>query len=113
MKPVMIYMTAGSLDQARTIARELISNRLAACVNILDRMQSLYWWEGKVEESREAVVLAKTREELLPAVIQRVRQVHEYECPCIVSWPLTDGYQPFLDWIGRETAFAPTQTISA
>lgn len=103
MKPVMVYMTAGSLDQARSIARELITRRLAACVNVLDNMTSMYRWQGRVEEAREVVVLAKTRAELMPALVHWVRQVHEYECPCIVSWPLTDGHQPFLDWIGRET----------
>lgn len=106
MQPIMVYMTAESVDQAKTIAHELISNRLAACVNILDHMQSLYWWEGKVEESGEVVILAKTRAELLPALTARVKAVHSYDCPCIVSWPLTDGHQPFLDWIGRETASA-------
>ncbi len=106
MQPIMVYMTAESMDQAKTIARELISNRLAACVNILDSMQSLYWWEGKVEESGEVVVLAKTRAELLPVLTERVQAVHSYDCPCIVSWPITDGHQPFLDWIGRETASA-------
>lgn len=104
MQPIMVYMTAESMDQAKTIARELISNRLAACVNILDHMQSLYWWEGKVEESGEVVVLAKTRADLLPALTDRVQAVHFYDCPCIVSWPLTDGHRPFLDWIGQETA---------
>ncbi len=106
MQPIMVYMTAESMDQAKTIARELISNRLAACVNILDHMQSLYWWKGKVEESGEVVILAKTRAELLPALTERVKDVHSYDCPCIVSWPITDGHQPFLDWIGRETASA-------
>ncbi|WP_031385453.1 divalent-cation tolerance protein CutA [Desulfonatronum thiodismutans] len=106
MQPIMVYMTAESMDQAKTIAHELISNRLAACVNILDHMQTLYWWEGKVEEGGEVVVLAKTRAELLPALAERVQVVHSYDCPCIVSWPITDGHQPFLDWIGRETASA-------
>ena len=103
MQPVMVYMTAENLDQARTIARVVIENRLAACVNVLDGMRSMYHWEGRIEESREVVVLAKTREELLPEFIRRVREVHTYECPCIVSWPLTGGHQAFLDWIGQET----------
>ncbi len=103
MNPVMAYMTAGSVEQARVIAQELISCRLAACVNILEGMTSLYWWDENVEQAQEVVVLAKTRAELMPALIERVRQVHAYECPCIVSWPLTDGHRPFLDWIVRET----------
>lgn len=106
MQPMMVYMTAESQDQATIIAQELIANRLAACVNVLDNMRSLYWWEGKVEEGREVVVLVKTRAELMPALIQCVQAVHSYDCPCIVSWPLTDGHQPFLDWIGQETATA-------
>jgi periplasmic divalent cation tolerance protein len=103
MKPVMAYMTAGTIKQAQEIARALISRRLAACVNVLGGMTSMYWWEGRVEQGREVVLLAKTREELMPALVEQVRQIHEYDCPCIVSWPLTDGYQPFLDWIGQET----------
>jgi len=96
-------MTAGSMEQARIIARELITRRLAACVNVLEGMTAMYWWEGRMEQAQEVVVLAKTREDLLSALVEQVRLVHEYDCPCIVSWPLTGGYPPFLDWIGRET----------
>ena len=103
MNPVIVYMTAGNMEQARAIAQELVSQRLAACVNILEGMTSLYWWEGRMEQAREVVVLAKTRAELMPALIELVSQIHEYDCPCIVSWPLTDGHRPFLDWIIRET----------
>lgn len=103
MAQVMVYMTAGSMEQARAIARELITLRLAACVNILEGMTSLYWWKGQVEQGHEVVILAKTRAELMPALVEKVRQVHEYDCPCIVSWPLTGGHQPFLDWISQET----------
>ncbi|WP_045222305.1 divalent-cation tolerance protein CutA [Desulfonatronum thioautotrophicum] len=103
MQPVMVYMTAENSDQATMIARELISHRLAACVNILDNMRSLYWWEGKVEEGSEVVVVAKTRADLMPSLVERVKAIHSYDCPCIVSWPLTDGHQPFLDWVGQET----------
>ncbi|WP_459939536.1 divalent-cation tolerance protein CutA [Desulfonatronum parangueonense] len=106
MQPVMVYMTAESLDQAKVIAGELIENRLAACVNVLEGMRSMYHWEGRIEESREVVVLAKTRADLLPELTRRVTEVHSYDCPCIVSWPLTGGYQPFLDWIGQETGAA-------
>ena len=100
--PVMVYMTAASVEQARAVGRELVTRRLAACVNILEGMTSLYWWEGQVEEGSEVVVLAKTRAELMPELVKQVRALHSYECPCIVSWPLEGGHQPFLDWIGRE-----------
>jgi periplasmic divalent cation tolerance protein len=103
MEPVMVYMTAKDALQARSIARELVSARLAACVNIMDGMTSVFWWEGQIEQSEEVVLVAKTRAELVPALSEKVLQIHAYECPCIVAWPLSAGYQPFLDWIGRET----------
>jgi len=96
-------MTAGSVDEARKIGQALVSKRLAACVNIIDRMESFYWWEGKVRSAGEAVMIAKTRESLVASLTQEVKNLHSYECPCIVSLPITDGHKPFLDWIVRET----------
>jgi periplasmic divalent cation tolerance protein len=104
MQPVMVYITVKDREQARLIARELIGSRLVACVNVLANMTSMYWWEGRVEEADELVVLAKTRDEMMPAVTEAVHRLHDYDCPCIVAWPLTAGHQPFLDWIVRETA---------
>jgi periplasmic divalent cation tolerance protein len=98
-----VYITASSPDEARKIGRVLVEERLAACVNIFDRMSSLYWWEGKVDEGNEAVLIAKTREDLVPAITDRVKALHSYSCPCVVALPITQGNQDFLAWIGRET----------
>ena len=103
MQTCLIYMTAGSMDEARRIGQALVSKRLAACVNIIDRMDSFYWWEGKVQSAKEVVMIAKTRESLVPRLTQEVRHLHSYECPCIVSLPITGGFEPFLDWIVKET----------
>lgn len=103
MKANLIYITAGSMDEARGIAKALVSNRLAACANIIDNMNSLYWWNGEIQEEREVILIAKTVESLVPEVIDKVQSMHSYECPCIVSLPIIDGNPAFLEWIQKET----------
>jgi periplasmic divalent cation tolerance protein len=96
MKATFIYITAGSMDEAKKIGRELISNRLAACVNIIDNMHSIFWWEDEIQEDREV-------ESLVTELIDKVKSVHSYDCPCIVSLPILDGNRAFLDWIVEQT----------
>ena len=103
MKINFIYMTVGSKDEARKIGKELVSARLAACVNILDNMNSFYMWQGKVQDDAEIVMIAKTTEDRVPALIEKVKSLHSYDCPCIVSIPVSGGNQAFLDWIAEET----------
>ena len=102
MKVNFIYMTAGSKDEARIIAKELVVARLAACVNILDNMNSFYMWQGKVQDDAEFVMIAKTTEDRVPALVEKVKSLHSYECPCIVSIPVSGGNQSFLEWIAEE-----------
>jgi periplasmic divalent cation tolerance protein len=97
-----IYMTAASKAEARKIGKALVESRLAACVNILDNMQSIYRWEEKIQEDSEVVLIAKTTEARVPRLIDKVKSLHSYDCPCIVSLPVIDGYPPFLDWIKTE-----------
>jgi periplasmic divalent cation tolerance protein len=104
MDAVWIYMTAGSLDEARDIGRTLVDERLAACVNILEGMRSLYRWDGGVEEDEEVVLIAKSRSTLVDALTERVKAIHSYDCPCVIALPITGGNPEFLDWIGLETA---------
>jgi periplasmic divalent cation tolerance protein len=102
MEMSLIYITVGSVAEARKIGRTLVEERLAACVNMIDGMQSLYWWEGKVQEDREVILLAKTTGDQVPPLIQRVKAPHSYECPCIVSLPISEGNPAFLNWIEAE-----------
>ena len=97
-----IYMTAGSTDEARRIGKELVVARLAACVNILDNMNSFYMWQGEIQDDTEVVIIAKTTEDRLPALIEKVKALHSYDCPCIVAIPVSGGNQAFLDWIVEE-----------
>ena len=86
-----VYMTAASRDEAVAIGRALVEERLAACANIFDGVRSLYWWEGTVHDDAEAVLIVKTRSALLARLIDRVKQLHSYDCPCIVSRPIAAG----------------------
>jgi periplasmic divalent cation tolerance protein len=94
-----IYMTASSLEEAGRIGRELVSSRLAACVNIIPQMRSIYEWEGKLQEEAEAVMIAKTTAARSAELIARVKSLHSYTVPCIVALAVEDGYPPFLKWI--------------
>ena len=94
-----VYMTAGSKAEAQKIGKALVESRLAACVNILDNMQSIYRWEEKIQEDSEVVLIAKTSDTLVSRLIDKVKSLHSYDCPCVVSLPVLDGYRPFVEWI--------------
>lgn len=97
-----IYMTVGSKEEARKIGEALVTARLAACVNILDQMNSFYMWDGALQDDTEVVMIAKTTEDRVPDLVKTVKSLHSYDCPCIVSLPVAGGHQPFLDWIAAE-----------
>lgn len=107
MEKYFIYITVGNMEEARKIGRQLLEERLAACVNLIDRMQSMYWWNDEIQEDTEVVLIAKTTGALVPAVINRVKTLHRYEIPCIVSLPVVDGNPAFLDWIEKEVTPRP------
>lgn len=103
MDTVMVYMTAGSGEEARRIASAIVSERLAACANIFEGVRSFYWWEGRIQDEAEVVIIAKTRKDLLLKLTEKVRSIHSYSCPCIVAVPILGGHAPFLEWIRQET----------
>ncbi len=103
MSYVFAYITAQDMEEARRIGRALVENRLAACVNALDNMTSMYMWKGRMETAKEVVLLAKTREELKDRLLEKVLEVHSYECPCVVFVPMSGGHREFLEWIEAET----------
>lgn len=103
MKTMLIYMTAGNRKEAEKIGGALVEERLAACVNILGPIRSLYWWEGQVQKGQEVAFIAKTRATKVKALIARVKALHSYECPCVVALPIEQGFPPFLQWIADET----------
>ena len=103
MNASFVYVTAANKNEALQIGRVLVEERLAACVNVLDNMTSLYHWEGELQRGSEAILIAKTREDLVERLIERVKSLHSYSCPCVISWPIQTGNQAYLDWIRDET----------
>ena len=104
MSESFIYITCASEAEAETIGTMLVEKRLAACVNILGGMKSLYWWRGKVERGEETVLIAKTRTALVEELTEAVKAVHGYEVPCVTAMPIVGGNEDFLKWIRAETA---------
>ncbi|MBV9671364.1 MAG: divalent-cation tolerance protein CutA [Verrucomicrobia bacterium] len=100
---VIAFSAAGSPDEARRIANVLVAERLAACVNIVDNMHSVYRWRGSLEVSTESLVLIKTRANLLAALESRLRDLHSYEVPELITVPIAAGSQAYLEWIFAST----------
>jgi len=103
MSAVMVYITAGNREEAEKVGKALIEAKLAACVNIIDNMQSMFWWKGQVEKDSETVLLVKTRVGLVGRLNDKVAAVHSYDTPCVVAVPIIDGNPEFLQWIRDET----------
>lgn len=103
MSATLVYVTASSKEEAIKIARIVVEERLAACANVFQPITSIYWWEGKVQEEGETSFILKTRADLVETLTQRVRALHSYACPCVVSLPITAGNPAFLSWIENET----------
>lgn len=100
---ISVYMTAESMEEARRVASALIEARLAACVNILGPISSMFYWDGAVQEEQEVALIAKASRADFEALNRKVREVHSYDCPCVVAWPIAEGDEEFVNWIGEET----------
>jgi periplasmic divalent cation tolerance protein len=103
MSHSLIYVTASNAEEAKRIGRSLVAARLAACANVFPQMVPIFWWDGAVQEDSEAVLIAKTRGDLVDTVIDHVRSVHSYDCPAVLAVPISAGNAPFLEWIDSET----------
>lgn len=103
VKYVVILVTAASPAEGGQIARALVEDGLAACVNLIEGIASVFMWKGKVEEARECQLLIKTRTALLPDVIARVKELHSYDVPEIIALPIVDGNPSYLAWIDEVT----------
>ena len=102
-RAVFVYTTWPSTVEAETAGRALVERRLAACVNILPGMISLYRWQGKAERAEEAVMIVKTRASLADAVSDAVKELHEYDTPAILVMPIESVEGSYLGWLLKET----------
>jgi periplasmic divalent cation tolerance protein len=102
----LVLVTAGAEEEAAKIARVLVDERLASCVNIVPRIRSIYRWQGRVEDDAETLLLIKTAEASLPALEERVRALHSYEVAEVIALDLDQGSAPYLKWLA-ESCKAP------
>ncbi len=99
---IQVITTLGSQDDAQKVARALVGQRLAGCVQVIGPISSTYWWKDQVESADEYLCLIKTRADLFDHLAQAIRAVHPYEVPEILAMPVTAGGQSYLDWLNAE-----------
>lgn len=102
-KMVFLYVTTSSPEEAEKIGKALLERRLCACVNIYPDVRSYFWWEGKIDSAKEAILIVKTRESLVLETERVIKENHSYTCPCIVKIPVEAVFKPFEEWLFRET----------
>lgn len=95
----VVFITASNLSEARRLTQGLLKEKLAACVTIVPRVESRYWWKGKIERASESLLVAKTRAGCLKALIAKIRALHSYTVPEIVALPVISGHKDYLRWI--------------
>jgi periplasmic divalent cation tolerance protein len=102
---IIVLVTAGSEAEAETIAKMLVEERLAACVNLVSPIRSIYRWEGTVTDDREWLLLLKTRAEHFAAVAARIKALHSYQVPEVIALPILTGSEAYLQWLHDATQF--------
>src|SRR5262249_7546471 len=102
MQPTLIYITCPNREEAILLSRELLGEKLIACANIIDHVTSLYWWDGHIDQNNECVIVTKTLSTCVQPVIEWVTQHHSYQCPAIVSIPITEGNPEYIEWIKNQ-----------
>lgn len=99
-----VYATFAGDEEARRIARLVVGERLAACANILGSCRSIYRWQGKVEEAGEVAAIFKTRADGASALVARIAELHSYDVPCAVVWPIADAGENYAQWVEDEVS---------
>ncbi len=99
----IVLVTAGSEEEAATIGLTLVEEHLAACANIVPRIRSIYRWKGEIYDEQEFLIIIKTRTLLFQALQKRVKELHSYEVPEIISFPVARGLPQYLEWVSMET----------
>lgn len=101
-KQVFVYITTSDRNEAVSISQVIIRERLAACTNIIEGMSALFWWDDAVQKEQEVVLIAKTTADIFPLLVEKVKALHSYECPCIIALPIVMGNPDYLSWIDKQ-----------
>lgn len=100
---VVLFITTADDEEAQLISRVLLEQRKAACISIVPKVSSLFWWQGNIEQAEESLLVVKTRAGLLDEIVKLVKEIHSNDVPEIIALPIVGGGQDYLDWIGEET----------
>ncbi len=103
MNVFQVQTTVETRQQASQLARQLVQERLAACVQVLGPLESHYHWQGRLEQAQEWLLLVKTTAEALPRLQQRLVQLHPYDVPQVIALPIQAGHPPYLQWVEENT----------
>ncbi len=100
---IVIYITTSSINEAKKIGSALVEEKLVACSNIISPISSIYSWQGKICDDKEALMILKTKRILFKQIVKRVEKIHSYDVPEIIALPIIDGSDKYLSWINEET----------
>lgn len=100
----IVYTTIDDIKDARRMAHTLVEEQLVACVNIIPNIESVYRWKGRIENSKEFVLICKTTDQNVKKTLQRIKSLHKYELPDVIVLPIIGGLKDYLDYIANETA---------
>jgi periplasmic divalent cation tolerance protein len=97
-----VYITTSGKEESKNIGKTLVGEKLAACVNIIPSIESIYLWKGQIEDDEESILIAKTKRDNIDKIIKRVKEIHSYETPAILVIPIIDGSKDYLDYLDSE-----------
>jgi periplasmic divalent cation tolerance protein len=103
MEFIVIYCTVPNKKEGREIAKTLVKNRFVACVNIVDKIESIFSWDGTITNEKEALLIIKTRKDLFEAVSRVIQKLHSYTVPEVIAIPIVKADETYLKWIEHET----------
>ncbi len=101
MKTVVVFITASGMKEARVLARTLVREKHVACVNLIPKIESIYWWKGKVETTGESLLILKTTRSNMKGLVRRVKQLHSYSVPEVIALPIAAGNPEYLSWVAK------------
>ena len=107
---IVVYITAPTVEDAQSLARSLVKEKLAACVNIIPGIQSIYQWNDAIETDQELLLICKSRTERFDSLKKRVQALHPYDVPEIISIPIQNGSEPYLNWV-RDNTLPSSQPV--